>query len=41
MNHDRYPRVPRRREQIAAGIFNWAVCIAACVGIGWLAAQGF
>ena len=41
MHFDRYPRIPRRREHVAGIITRWVICLAACVLIGWLAAQGF
>jgi hypothetical protein len=41
MNPDRFPRIPRRREPIIAGLINWTLALGLCVFIGWLAAQGF
>ena len=39
--HDKWPRIPRNRETILAGVINWVVALGCAVLIGWLAAQGF
>ena len=41
MDFDRFPRIPRRREPLIAGIINWTLGLGLAVFIGWLAAQGF